>query len=234
MEMEGRVAVVTGAAVGTGQATACRLAEWGARVVLADIGDCAETLGLIEGAGGEAVVVRADLCDDGQAERLVEVARQRFGGLQILVNNAGGGRPAARYPDATPAQWSSVLGLNLRVPMLLTQLALPALSATGGVVVNVASTAGLDQTPYEWPEYAAAKAGLIRFTTAMATRSEGVRVNCVVPDWVRTSRAEAELAAMTADERAAVPDPVPLPVLTGAVLELVGDATLSGQVVVLR
>jgi NAD(P)-dependent dehydrogenase (short-subunit alcohol dehydrogenase family) len=118
-----------------------------------------------------------------------------------------------------------------------TQLALPALAATGGVVVNIASTAGLDHAPYDWPEYAAAKAGLIRFTTAMADpprRWANVRVTCVVPDWVHTTRAEAELAAMTVDERAAHPTPIPLPVLTDAVIELVRNDDLSGHVVVLR
>ena len=235
MDIDGRVAVVTGAATGIGQAIACRLAEQGARLVLADIGDCAQTVRMVANAGGEAIPITGDLRDDLEVKRLVEVATRRFGGLQILVNNAGGGQPRARYPDAA-ASWSAVLELNLRTPMLATQLALPALSASGGVVVNVASTAGLDHVPYNWPEYAAAKAGLIRFTTAMADlpRRAGVRVTCVVPDWVRTTRAEAELAAMTADERATRPVPIPLPVLTGAVIELIRNDDLSGEVVVLR
>jgi NAD(P)-dependent dehydrogenase (short-subunit alcohol dehydrogenase family) len=236
MEIVGRVAVVTGAAVGIGQAIACRLAEYGAGLVLADIGDCTETLRLVEDAGGEATVVTADLCDGAEVGRLVEVALQRFGGVQILVNNAGGGQPTARYPDATAAQWSAVLDINLRTPMLATQLAMPALSASGGVVVNIASTAGLDHAPYEWPEYGVAKAGLIRFTTAMADllQRAKVRVTCVVPDWVGTARAEAELAAMTAAERATRPAPIPLPVVTDAVIGLIGNDDLSGHVVVLR
>lgn len=235
MEIDDRVAVVTGAAAGIGQAIACRLAGHGARLVLADIGDCTQTLRLIADAGGEATPVVGDLRDDSQVRRLVEVTVERFGGIQILVNNAGGGQPTARYPDAG-APWSAVLGLNLRTPMLATQLALPALSAAGGVVVNIASTAGLDHAPYDWPEYAAAKAGLIRFTTAMADlpRRAGVRVTCVVPDWVRTPRAAAELAAMSADDRAAHPPPIPLPVLTDAVIELIRNDDLSGHVVVLR
>jgi 3-oxoacyl-[acyl-carrier protein] reductase len=236
MRTDGCVAVVTGAAVGIGQAIACRLAQHGARLVLADIVSCAETLRVVEAAGGEAIAVNADLRDDEQVGRLVDTARQRFGGLQILVNNAGGGRPVARYPDATPAQWSAVLDLNLRAPLLATQLALPALAARGGVVVNVASTAGLDHTPYEWPEYGAAKAGLIRFTTAMADLPSRtpVRVTCVVPDWVRTRRAEAELAAMTPEQRTAQPEPIPLTLLTGTVIDLIRDDHPSGTVVILR
>jgi NAD(P)-dependent dehydrogenase (short-subunit alcohol dehydrogenase family) len=236
MEIDGCVAVVTGAAVGIGQAIACRLAQLGARLVLADIADCAQTLRMVEDADGEAAEVTADLRDDAQVAGLVEFALQRFGGIQILVNNAGGGQPTARYPDATAAQWSAVLDLNLRAPMLATQLALPALSARGGVVVNIASTAGLDQTPYQWPEYGVAKAGLIRFTTAMGDLPQrtGVRVTCVVPDCVHTERAQAELAAMTAEERATRPAPIPLPILTDAVIELIRNDDLSGHVVVLR
>jgi NAD(P)-dependent dehydrogenase (short-subunit alcohol dehydrogenase family) len=235
MEIDGSVAVVTGAGVGIGQAIACRLAEAGARLVLADITSCTQTLGMVRAAGGEAIVANGDLRDDGEVGRLVDAAVQRFGGLQILVNNAGGGQPTARYPDAPVPQWAAVLDLNLRLPMLATQLALPALRAQGGVVVNVASTAGLDHQPYEWPEYGVAKAGLIRFTTAMAgLAAENVRVNCVVPDWVRTARAEAELAAMTPDERAAKPAPIPLPVLTDAVIDLIRNEELAGHVVVLR
>jgi NAD(P)-dependent dehydrogenase (short-subunit alcohol dehydrogenase family) len=237
MDIDGRVAVVTGAAVGIGQAIACRLAEQGARLVLADIGDCTQTLRMVEDAGVDGVAVTADLRDDAQVQRLIDIAVQRLGGVQILVNNAGGGQPPARYPRATTAQWNAVLDLNLRSPMLATQLALPALAATGGVVVNIASTAGLDHAPYDWPEYAAAKAGLIRFTTAMADLPQdkaNVRVTCVVPDWVHTPRAQAELAAMSADERAAHPTPIPLPVLTDAVIELIGNDDLSGHVVVLR
>jgi NAD(P)-dependent dehydrogenase (short-subunit alcohol dehydrogenase family) len=87
--------------------------------------------------------------------------------------------------------------------------------------------------PYESPEYGAAKAGLIRFTAALR-EVRGVRVACVVPDWIRTERAEAELAAMTPEERAAAPEPLPLEALTDAVVALVRDDASAGRVVVLR
>ena len=121
--------------------------------------------------------------------------------------------------------------------MLATQLALePMRRAGGGAIVNVASTAGLGLAPYRSPEYAAAKAGLIRFTSTLAPLRErfGVRVNCIVPDWILTARAEQELAGMTPDERAAAPEPVPLDTLTRAIVELVRDDALAGRVVVLR
>ncbi|WP_163513487.1 SDR family NAD(P)-dependent oxidoreductase [Fodinicola acaciae] len=230
MDIAGKVALVTGAAVGSGRAIAERLAAEGARLALADIDadGCAETRRRI----GRGELIRVDLRDDAEVERMIASTKEKLGGLDILVNNAGGGQPAARFPEATVAQWSDVLAVNLRAPMLATQLALPSLRS-GGVVVNIASTAGIGHTPYRWPEYAAAKAGLIRFTSTL-TDLPGVRVNCLVPDWIRTERAEAELAAMSHGQRSLAPPPIPLDVLTDAVIELVSDDSLSGRVMVLR
>jgi NAD(P)-dependent dehydrogenase (short-subunit alcohol dehydrogenase family) len=106
-------------------------------------------------------------------------------------------------------------------------------SAGGGVVVNVASSAGNEDTPYASPEYGAAKAGLIRLTTALGDL-EGVRVNCIVPNWILTERAKAELAAMTQEERAAAPGAIPLEVVCDAVADLIADESARGRVVVLE
>jgi NAD(P)-dependent dehydrogenase (short-subunit alcohol dehydrogenase family) len=197
MDVEGRVAIVTGAAAGAGRAIALRLGVEGSEVVVADI----------DPVGGE--------------ETVAAIA-------------AGGGH--AHFPDASPAQWGATLDLNLRGAMLATQLCLePMRRGGGGAVVNVASTAGLGLGPYQSPEYGAAKAGLIRFTSSLAHLRErmGVRVNCIVPDWIGTERAQEELARMTAEERAATPPPLPLGDVAGAVLELVRDDELSGRVMVL-
>jgi NAD(P)-dependent dehydrogenase (short-subunit alcohol dehydrogenase family) len=230
VEIDGAVAIVTGAAVGTGRAIALRLAAEGARVVVADVdvrgGE--ETVARI--GGGRASFVRADMLAAADVEGLVASTE----GLRILVNNAGGWLGPPHFPEATPAQWGATLDLNLRSAMLATQLALERMRrAGGGAVVNVASTAGLGAEPYGSPEYGAAKAGLIRFTTALR-EVDGVRVTCVVPDWVRTPRAEAELAAMTAEERAAAPEPIALDVLADAVVALIRDDESAGRVVVLR
>lgn len=231
MEIAGKAALVTGAAVGTGRAIAERLAAEGARVVLADIdvAGCEETRRRI----GHGEIVRVDLRDDDDIERMIAAAKEKVGGLDILVNNAGGGRPAARFPDATVDQWTDVLTVNLRAPMLATQIALPSLRSVGGVVVNIASIAGIDHAPYRWPEYAAAKAGLIRFTSSLAELKDA-RVNCVAPDWMRTERAEAEMAAMSHGQRSLAPQPIPLDVLTDAVVEFVRNDDLAGRVMVLR
>jgi NAD(P)-dependent dehydrogenase (short-subunit alcohol dehydrogenase family) len=233
MEIAGGLAIVTGAAVGTGRAIALRLAAEGADVVVADVdargGE--ETVACVARAGGRARVVRADMSVAADVEALMAGAD----GLRVVVNNAGGGgHIPPHFPDATPAQWGAVLDLNLKAAMLATQLALePMRRAGGGAIVNVSSTAGLGAEPYQSPEYGAAKAGLIRFTTALR-EVDGVRVSCVVPGWVRTARAEAELAAMSPEERAATPEPLPLEALTDAVVGLVRDEAGAGRVVVLR
>jgi NAD(P)-dependent dehydrogenase (short-subunit alcohol dehydrogenase family) len=226
MEIEGKVAVVTGAAVGIGRAIAQRLAAEGASVVLADIDEAGgqETRSLI---GGSARFVPTDMRDDDALAALMACEPQ------ILVNNAGGG-PTLRpcFPDADVGRWTASLDLNLRAPMLATQLALePMRRAGGGAVINLGSTAGLGFGPHVSPEYSAAKAALIRLTATLGVLQDShqVRVNCVVPDWVATERGLAEQAAL-ADPG---PSLVPLETLTDAVVNFIEDDTLAGRVVLL-
>ena len=215
MEIAGRVAVVTGAAIGAGRAIALALAEAGADVVAADID---EEGGRETAARAGGRFVRADMTVADDVRALIRSAAP-----SILVNNAGGGgHIPPHFPDATPAQWGATLDLNLRGPMLATQLVLaPMRAAGGGAVVNVASTAGLGDKPYASPEYGAAKAGLIRFTSALGAL-ELVRVNCIVPDWVATER-------VTPAERATTPPPIPLADVAEGVLRLIRDDSLSGR-----
>jgi NAD(P)-dependent dehydrogenase (short-subunit alcohol dehydrogenase family) len=240
LEIQGNVALVTGAAVETGRAIALRLAAEHAAVVVADIDERSgqETVRAIEANGGNAAFVWADMTRDRDVVDMLTFAREWRGAPRILVNNAGGGgHVEPHFPDATPEQWSSTLDLNLRGPMLATQLALEGMRANGGgAVVNVSSTGGLGYRPYQSPEYGAAKAGLIRFTATLAGLRErmGVRVNCVVPDWIATERAQAELARMTMRERARLPTPVPMDDVAAAVVELVRDDALTGRVLVLH
>lgn len=230
MDIDESVAVVTGAGVGSGLAIAERLLDDGARVALTDLAETAALTALLRRAGDRAVFVRADLTADADVERVVDVAAGTFGGVSVLVNNAGGGADVpVRFPDATPDEWTRTLWLNLRTPLLATQLALPHLRAAGGVVVNIGSTAGIGTDPYKWPEYGAAKAGLIRASTCLA-RVAGVRVNCVVPDWLATDRALAELAELPDTG----PPPIPLSRLCDAVAGLVRDDDAAGRVVVLQ
>lgn len=238
MDMSDQVAVVTGAGVGTGRAVGERLAAHGAAVALTDVDAAqgAETLRRIRAAGGRAGFHAADLTDDDDVRGVVDFAVDTFGGLDILVNNAGGGgHIPPRFPEAEPARWGAVLDLNLRVPLLAIQLALPHLARGGGTVVNIGSTAGLGNEAYRSAEYGAAKAGLMRATSCLAHLHErdGVRVNCVAPDWVETERARRELATMDEGDRAELAPLVSLERLCDEVVALVEDDTAVGRVVVL-
>ncbi len=234
VDVQDEVAVVTGAGVGSGLAIARHLLAAGALVALTDLAETEASAAVVRSAGGRAVFVPADLTRDEDARAVVERAVGTFDGLSVLVNNAGGGGDVPpHFPDASPAGWTRTLELNLRVPLLVAQVALPHLRAAGGVVVNISSTAGIGTEPYACPEYGAAKAGLVRATTCLARR-DGVRFTCVVPDWLATDRGLAEYAGLPPAERARVAPPVPLARLCAAVADLVADDTAAGRVVVLH
>jgi NAD(P)-dependent dehydrogenase (short-subunit alcohol dehydrogenase family) len=206
MEIAGRTALVTGAAAGTGRAIARRLLAEGADVVVADV---------VPGDLGR--FIHADVTD---------LDPELFAGVDILVNNAGGGHQPPNFPDAG---WEAKLDLNLKAPMLSTQY---ALERGARAIVNIASSAGNESTIHAFPEYAAAKAGLIRFTTAYET-PPGVRINCIVPGWILTERAQQELDAMSDAERAAAPPAIPMDAVAAQVVQLIADDALNHEVVVL-
>jgi NAD(P)-dependent dehydrogenase (short-subunit alcohol dehydrogenase family) len=222
MQIEGCRAVVTGAAIGLGRAIALALARAGAEVLVVDIDEDGGRQTVASAPAGRCRFLRADMTAPDDILAMVATGRPR-----ILVNNAGGGgHIPPHFPEAPAERWEASVRLNLLGPMLATQAALgPMRAAGGGAVVNVASTAGLGLAPYGSPEYAAAKAGLIRFTSTL-TDLGAVRVNCLVPDWVATER-------LTADELASRPPPVPLAAVATAALRLVEDDSLSGRVLVL-
>ena len=237
MEIDGRVALVTGAGAGAGRGIAHALAARGAIVAVADLDVEAglATVTAIEAAGGRAGFVRVDMTVAAEVAGMIAYAGRLAGaGPHVLVNNAGGGgHVPPHFPEAEPAQWGATLDLNLRGPMLATQICLePMRRAGGGAVVNVASSAGLGLGAHPSPEYAAAKAGLIRLTATLAGLAV-VRVNCVVPDWILTERAQADIARMTPAERAAAPVPIPVAEVAAGVLELIADDALAGRVMVI-
>jgi NAD(P)-dependent dehydrogenase (short-subunit alcohol dehydrogenase family) len=144
----------------------------------------------------------------------------RLDRLDILVNNAGG----------VFETWQKTIDVNLGGLVLATQLAFDAMDSDG-VIVNVSSVAGLGLEPYDAPDYAAAKAAVVRLTASLANH-DGVRVTCVCPDWVDTPAVRQSLAELTDAERARVPPLVPADEIAGIVLELVRDDSAAGRVVV--
>ncbi|MDT0630130.1 3-oxoacyl-ACP reductase FabG [Rubrivirga litoralis] len=186
MTLEGKVAVVTGGAQGIGRATCERFVRDGARVVIADL---AEDAGheLADRLGGAAVFVRTDVADAESAGGAVQAAVDAFGGLDVLVNNAGITRDAT-LGKMTGDQFDAVVSVNLKGVYLCTQAALPHLDARGGgAVLNAASvvahTGNFGQT-----NYVATKAGVIGMTKTWARElgRKGIRVNAVAPGFVAT------------------------------------------------
>lgn len=191
---------MTGAAAGTGRTIALRLAREGYDVVIADV-DAARGEATANECGGTFVLT--DVTDDDALRKLLAEP------VDVLVNNAGGGgHVPPHFPEADVSVWSKWLDLNLRAPMLATQL------AGNATVINIASMAGYEQTPYVSPEYGASKAGLIRFSTCLG-------LGCVVPGWIRTER----VGELPADAHIIEPEDV-----AEAVVGLIHD---PGRVVVL-
>ena len=147
--------------MGIGFAVCRALARAGADVIVADNESEA---GKHAAADIGGLFVRTDVAEDDEVRRMIDTAERIGGGLDVLVNNAGGvGEPA--YPAAPVDQWERVIAVNLRAVMLATQLALdPLRRRGGGAIVNVSSVAALGGRPYGAPEYAAAKAGVVRLT----------------------------------------------------------------------
>ncbi len=193
--MEGRCALVTGAARGIGAAIARELARQGAKVALLDLrieGPLSELAAELASTGGEAVALAADVASFEEVGRAVGEARDRLGGLHILVNNAGINRDAVLW-KMEEASWDAVLDVNLKGAFNTLRHAAPILREAGwGRVVNVASINGL-RGKFGQANYGASKAGLIGLTKAAAKELGrfGVTVNAVAPGLIETEMVAA-------------------------------------------
>jgi 3-oxoacyl-[acyl-carrier protein] reductase len=187
-ELTGRTAFVTGAARGIGLAIAKALVQRGVGVALVDIDLTALELAA-QSIGDRVLVVKADVSQPSDVQRAIESTTGHFGGLDILINNAGI-CPLADFADITAAEWDRVLGVNLKSAFLCCQAALPHLRESGrqGRIVNIASVAGQMGGVSVSAHYAASKAGLIGLSKSLARllAADGVTVNCLSPGTTAT------------------------------------------------
>jgi 3-oxoacyl-[acyl-carrier protein] reductase len=210
LSLQGRTALITGAATGIGRATALLFAQAGARVVVNHLGQAAEAAALvraIQALGGEAIEISADVGQAAEVQRLVDGALAAFGAIDVLVNNAGIIQEKA-FLDTTEADWDRMLGTDLKSVFLVCRAVLPGMLARGGgAIVNIASDLGILGRERYAP-YCAAKAGVIGLTRSLAREfaPQQVRINAIAPGPVATAMVSLEhMSAEWVEKELAIP-----------------------------
>ena len=195
-ELSGRVVAVTGAAQGIGAATARAFAEQKASVALLDIDGAGakKVADAIAGRGGRAIAVHADVTDEKSVERAIAGVTSELGGLDVLINCAGGYGRLATVEDMPVEEWDRTVALNLRSVFLVSRAAIPHLKRSrAGRIINVSSISGRQVTIASSPAYGSAKAAVIQLTRFLAQQlgPDGITANAIAPITTLTPRVAA-------------------------------------------
>jgi 3-oxoacyl-[acyl-carrier protein] reductase len=190
MKVDGKVIVITGAARGIGQEYARYFGNLGARVVIADINDCAQTLDLVRAEKGTVVCAKLDVASAASAMEMARTALDAFGRIDALINNAAlyGGLKGGRFDAITEADWDAAMAVNVKGIWNCCKAVVPALrQAGGGSIVNMASLAATYGMPYGL-HYTTSKAAVIGLTRGLARElgRDNIRVNAIAPSAVLT------------------------------------------------
>ena len=190
MRLEGKVVIVTGASRSIGQAMAVRLAKEGARVVVADIRDCAETADMVEAEAAEVLSIQADVTDESQTLEMAERTVERFGRIDCLVNNAGiyDGLVSKSILDVDMEVWDQVFRVNVKGIFLCCRAVFPAMKEQGGgKIINTGSAIWLSGNP-GIPHYVASKAAVTGLTRTLAKElgQYNITVNTLAPGGTRS------------------------------------------------
>lgn len=203
MDFKDKVAVVSGSGNGIGRATALRLAELGASVVVVDIAkeSAEKTVSDITAAGGKATAVAIDASKNEQVATVPEIAKEAYGGAHYLVNSIGI-QTYGTVVDTDEALWDKTMNVNLKTVFLMSHYVMPLiLEAGGGAVVNVASVQGYNSAQNNVAAYSTSKAAVVALSRSMALdhAPDNVRVNCVLPGSVDTPLLRAGAATFAVD-----------------------------------
>jgi len=188
-QLENKVALITGAGSGIGKATALLFAEQGAKVVVSDINEDngSSAVEELKKNGGDAFFIKADSSKPENNEALVKQTIQKYGRLDIAVNNAGIGGPLSPTGEYPIDGWQKVIDINLSGVFYGLRYQIPAMQEKGGSIINVASILGQAGTKFS-PAYVAAKHGVVGLTRAAALEyaNKNIRINSVGPGYIKT------------------------------------------------
>ncbi len=244
MDLSGKAAVVTGSSRGVGRATALALARRGCSVLInysTSRDEAERTAAEVRALGSQAVCFAASVADDAACRAMMDTAAREFGRLDVLVNNAGTTR-FINFPDleaVTDEDWNRILAVNLKGPFQCARAARPHLERLGnGVIINVASVAGITGGGSSIP-YCASKAAVINLTLALArTLGPAIRVNAVAPgfiegEWLRKGLGEDFESAREAKAKQALLGKVSQPEdIADAILALISADMVTGHTLV--